>query len=99
MTSAKHVIVHGQVQGVGYRYSARAEAERLGVSGWVRNRSDGTVEAEVYGDAAQVEHMIEWLGRGPLGAAVSSIELTDLGATDSARHWFQRPAPPFRITQ
>ncbi|PPL18820.1 acylphosphatase [Microterricola pindariensis] len=89
---AKHVLVHGLVQGVGFRYTARAEAERLGVSGWVRNRSDGAVEAEVRGGAEAVAHMLDWLGRGPLGSDVSSIEVSD--APDATpRH----PSAEFRI--
>jgi len=43
--TAKHVVVHGGVQGVGFRWFAREEAARLGITGWIRNRDDGTVEA------------------------------------------------------
>ncbi|AMB59138.1 acylphosphatase [Microterricola viridarii] len=99
MTAAKHVILRGQVQGVGFRYAARAEAERLGISGWVRNRPDGAVEAEVYGGEAAVEQMLDWLGRGPQGADIATVEVKDVLRTDSTRHWFQRPAPGFRILQ
>ena len=69
--------MHGGVQGVGFRYSARMEAERLGVAGWVRNRADGTVEVEVEGDAASVQAMLDWLARGPLGAVVQRTEVSD----------------------
>ncbi|MFD4421041.1 acylphosphatase [Agromyces sp. NPDC058484] len=72
----RHVVVHGVVQGVGYRYSARLEAGRLGVSGWVRNRADGGVEAEVEGDEASVDAMLEWLAAGPPGAVVRGTDVS-----------------------
>ncbi len=95
---AARVVVHGRVQGVGFRYSARAEAERLGVAGWVRNRSDGAVEAEVRGHAEAVARMLGWLGRGPLGAEVSSVEVTDAPSTDapSTGATPRRPSAQFR---
>ena len=70
--------MHGGVQGVGFRYSARMQAERLGVAGWVRNRADGTVEAEVEGDAASVQAMLDWLAEGPPGALVQGTEVTEV---------------------
>jgi len=76
-----HAVVSGRVQGVGFRWSARAEAHRLGVSGWVRNRPDGTVEAEVEGDEGSVDGMLDWLGHGPAGASVDGVEVTSLDAT------------------
>jgi acylphosphatase len=77
--SSVRVVVHGMVQGVGFRYSARAEAERLGITGWIRNRADGAVEAEIGGDAEPVQRMLDWLGHGPRGAAVASMEVSELG--------------------
>ena len=50
---ARRLVIHGRVQGVGYRYAMVDAAERCGVAGWVRNRRDGTVEAFVQGDAAR----------------------------------------------
>ncbi|WP_448808591.1 acylphosphatase [Agromyces bauzanensis] len=73
----RRVIVHGVVQGVGFRYSARHEAARLGVAGWVRNRFDGTVEAEVEGDEAAVASMLDWLAEGPPEAIVHSTEVSE----------------------
>ena len=74
----RRVIVHGGVQGVGFRYTARLQADRLGVAGWVRNRADGTVETEVEGDEASVQAMIDWLAEGPPGAAVRTIDVSEV---------------------
>lgn len=74
----RHVLVHGIVQGVGFRYSAQREAERRGLVGWVRNRPDGTVECEIEGDDASIDAMLGWLAAGPPGAVV---ERTDVAVT------------------
>jgi acylphosphatase len=71
-----HLAIRGRVQGVGYRYAMAAEAERLGLAGWVRNRRDGSVEAVVQGPAASVEALRRWAGRGPPSAEVSAVEAT-----------------------
>lgn len=71
------VVVRGSVQGVGYRYSARLVAERAGVTGWVRNRDDGTVEAEVQGEPTQVDAVLAWMAQGPPGAQVTSRDVTE----------------------
>ena len=75
------VIVRGRVQGVGFRWSARLIAERLGVSGWVRNLPDRSVAAHLEGTADQVKEMVEWLHTGPIGATVESVEVTPATAT------------------
>lgn len=67
------VSVHGTVQGVGYRHAAVRRAHMLGVTGWVQNLLDGTVEALVQGTPDQVDHMLEWLRRGPPGASVTEM--------------------------
>ena len=72
--STLHLAIKGRVQGVGYRYSMAAEAERLGLSGWVRNRRDGSVEAVVQGPAAAVEAMRAWAAKGPPSAQVIGVE-------------------------
>jgi acylphosphatase len=69
--------IRGQVQGVWFRESMRLEAERLGVTGWVRNRIDGSVEAVVQGQARAVEAMIAWARRGPEAAEVFGVEVAD----------------------
>jgi acylphosphatase len=71
-----HLAIRGRVQGVGYRYSMVEEARRLGISGWVRNRRDGSVEAVVQGPAPAVEAMRRWAGRGPPSASVTAVEAT-----------------------
>ena len=77
----QRIVVHGRVQSVGYRYWARIEAQRLGVAGWIRNRSDGAVEAEIEGEAPSVDAMLAWLDDGPPGADVTSISTADLEPT------------------
>ena len=74
----RRVEVHGAVQGVGFRYSARLEAERRGVAGWIRNRPDGAVEAEIEGDEASVQAMLDWLAEGPPGALVQGTEVAEV---------------------
>ena len=74
----RHVIVTGQVQGVGFRWSARIQAQRLGVVGYVVNRTDGTVEVEAEGTADAVERMLQWLRHGPTGTSVESTEVAEL---------------------
>lgn len=70
-----HVFVSGRVQGVGYRYSTLDEANRLGLSGWVRNLSDGRVEAVFEGNKAAVEEMVQWCFRGPSTAVVQDVAI------------------------
>lgn len=77
----QHVVVHGTVQGVGFRYSARQEATRLGVAGFARNQQHGTVELEIEGDSAAVERMLDWLRSGPRGAIVESVDTSELRPT------------------
>ena len=65
--------VTGQVQGVGFRFWTRSEAEKLGLTGWVRNEADGSLTALMVGSEAAVSAMLENLWRGPPGAMVSSV--------------------------
>jgi len=73
--SARRLVIHGQVQGIGYRYALCIEAARTGVTGWVRNRRDSTVEALLVGEAEAVANLIAWSRLGPPGARVSHIEI------------------------
>jgi len=68
------VTIRGKVQGVGYRHATVRRAHMLGVTGWVQNLEDGTVEALVQGSPDQVDHMLEWLRRGPPAASVRELE-------------------------
>ncbi|MBF0500052.1 MAG: acylphosphatase [Candidatus Riflebacteria bacterium] len=68
------VIIHGEVQGVGFRVFAQRQAELLGINGWVRNRYDGSVETLIEGASAKVEQMLDLLHTGPRHAIVDSIE-------------------------
>ena len=68
-----HVIVSGRVQGVGYRVSTVYQAQKLGVSGWVRNLPDSCVEAVFEGEATAVDQMVQWCRVGPTAAVVEKI--------------------------
>lgn len=76
------VIVRGDVQGVGFRASCARRAHALGVTGWVRNEWDGSVEALFAGDAAAVDALVRWCHDGPPMAHVTGVETLD--APDAA---------------
>lgn len=78
---AKHLHITGVVQRVGYRAGFESQARALGLSGWVRNRSDGSVEAMISGSDNALSQIIEWAWRGPFMARVRHITVTD---TDEA---------------
>jgi acylphosphatase len=71
----RRLVVHGLVQGVGYRYSCQLQAERLGVRGWAANRDDGTVEVVLEGAEGPVAQMMAWVERGPRHAEVTRVEV------------------------
>ena len=73
----RHLIVHGRVQGVWYRGWTVDQAEALGIDGWVRNRSDGSVEILASGSDAAVEALIRRCHDGPQAARVARIEVTE----------------------
>jgi acylphosphatase len=73
----RRVVVHGFVQGVFFRDSVRRLAERSGVSGWVRNNRDGTVEAVLEGEPESVERIVDFCRSGPRGAHVDRVDVYD----------------------
>jgi len=74
--------IEGFVQAVGYRHFAIAEATRLGLDGWIRNRSDGTVEAVISGGTKAVETFVQACMRGPAGSRVANVELAKAEAPE-----------------
>jgi len=68
----------GRVQGVGYRQACVRRARALGITGWVRNRLDGSVEAMLQGSPNQIAHMCDWLRTAVPGARVSSLEVKEV---------------------
>ena len=76
--TARHLFIHGRVQGVCYRDSAVIKAQELGVNGWVRNCHDGKVEALVSGPEEDVAAFIDWAWQGPSAARVNHIEVENI---------------------
>ncbi|KQV08081.1 acylphosphatase [Leifsonia sp. Root112D2] len=83
----RRIVVHGQVQGVGFRYSARQRASSLNLAGFVRNAPNGVVEAEIEGDEVAVQQMLDWLRHGPAWATVDALEVTE--CTPNDEHGFR----------
>ena len=76
---------------MGFRYALRDEAERLGLTGWVRNRADGSVQALLQGEPAAIERLIAWARRGPPGARVAAL------AEEPVAREFERDHTRFEI--
>lgn len=75
MIETKHLKIIGRVQGVGFRAAMYREAVRLNVTGWVRNRNDGTVEAVIQGPENSIAALLAWVHRGSPGARVDDVEV------------------------
>lgn len=79
------ILITGIVQGVFYRATAKKEAKLLGITGWIRNTSEGNVEAIVTGEPSQLQKFKEWCNKGPDNAKVESVvtkEIQDLKFAD-----------------
>jgi len=85
----KRLLISGRVQGVGFRHTMAMEAIRIGVTGWVRNRRDGSVEAIVDGSDEAIESIVAWARIGPRAAQVVSVEVAEAAGAFSA--FEQRP--------
>ena len=79
MNTRVHVFVSGKVQGVFFRSSTEDMAQKLSISGWVRNLADGRVEAVFEGETGAVEKMLEWCRKGPEYAKVADLEVVSEG--------------------
>jgi acylphosphatase len=90
-TEARHVLVRGRVQGVGYRHAAREAARVLGLCGWVRNCADGAVEIFVQGPRTATLQFVDWCGRGPPAARVDAVEVVAAAADPALVSFQQRP--------
>lgn len=87
-TLTRHLRITGRVQGVGYRWHMTEEARRLGLTGWVRNRLDGSVEAVAQGPADAVQALVDWAQRGPSLARVDEVVVGDAaGAFEGFEPW------------
>lgn len=73
----RHLHIFGLVQGVGFRYHFMEQAQGLEITGWVRNRRGGSVEAMIAGTPEAVEALIAWTRRGPAAARVERVEVSD----------------------
>lgn len=82
--------IQGRVQGVGYRDACAREAKKIGITGWVRNRLDGSVEALLLGPPEPLERMVAWLHRGPPVARVDEVSVTRLAPPFPACDGFER---------
>ena len=82
MKTNVHVIISGRVQGVWFRASTKQKAEQLGLTGWVRNTSDGCVEAVFEGEEDQVKEMIKWCYQGPPLSKVEQVDIKNQSVTN-----------------
>jgi acylphosphatase len=77
-----HLLISGRVQGVGYRYSIRNIASKLGLVGWVKNRDDSKVEIVAEGDKISLEELVEWAKHGPRFSKVDAVDIELQPASD-----------------
>lgn len=84
------VRITGKVQGVGFRFATVRRAHELGVTGWVRNENDGSVQAMVQGTTDQIDQLISWLQYGPPNARVDNVEVEHLYTEERRYESFQQ---------
>lgn len=77
MLFTKHIVLSGRVQGVSFRESTLAQATRLGLAGWVRNRLNGSVEVMIEGNLSSLQDFLRWAEAGPALAKVEQMEVRD----------------------
>jgi acylphosphatase len=82
-----HAVVHGRVQGVNFRYYTLETANRLALTGWVRNRPDRTVEVVAEGPPGPLERLLAFLHSGPPSASVSQVDVQWRAATGQFEHF------------
>ena len=82
MKMTVHVIISGKVQGVWYRASTKQMADQIGITGWVRNTSEGNVEAMFEGEENLVNEMINWCNKGPSLAKVDNVIIEKMGTKE-----------------
>ena len=75
MSKHLNIKIHGRVQGVFYRDTAKSVATKLGIKGWVRNEPDGTVYIEIEGQEGELKRFVQWCQQGPSTAAVNKVEV------------------------
>jgi acylphosphatase len=76
--------IYGKVQGVSFRFYAKREAIRLGITGWIRNKPDGTVEAEIEGEKRTLEQFLRWCQRGTSHARVEKVAVKKMPIKERA---------------
>lgn len=76
-----HLLIQGRVQGVGYRVSAQTAAQKIGLTGWVRNLSNGNVELIAEGEQLQLKQLLDWAWQGPRFSRVTDISVSEQPAT------------------
>ena len=91
MKITRRLRIRGQVQGVNLREALRQRADQLKVTGWVRNRLDGSVEAVVQGEAFAIDSIVEWARQGPTTARVDSVDVESAESEGDFQIFDKRP--------
>lgn len=86
-----HILVDGRVQGVGFRYFVQAQANQLGLTGWVRNLDDGRVEILAEGEKSEVLNLLDQVRSGPRGSLVSDVKFEWMEPTGNRKYFMIAP--------